>query len=109
MERTIPWKTRLAGVAAAVSIRSWMRTLNYRALFADPAVDPIHPSERPRIYVLWHEYLLLPLYLRGHCNLSMLLSKHRDADILDCLAIDPAGRTIARFINGIRNVNTRTQ
>jgi lysophospholipid acyltransferase (LPLAT)-like uncharacterized protein len=25
---------------------------------------------------------LFPLYLRGHCNLAMLLSQHRDADIL---------------------------
>jgi lysophospholipid acyltransferase (LPLAT)-like uncharacterized protein len=27
-------------------------------------------------------YLLIPLYLRGHCHLAMLLSQHGDADIL---------------------------
>ncbi|MDC0937239.1 DUF374 domain-containing protein [Pirellulales bacterium] len=77
---------RSGSALTAVGIRAWMRTLSYRAHFADPAVDASLPADRPRIYVFWHEYILLPLYLRGHCNLSMLLSKHRDADILDCVA-----------------------
>ena len=36
----------------------------------------------PRIYIFWHENILMPLYLRGHCNLAMLLSQHGDAEIL---------------------------
>jgi lysophospholipid acyltransferase (LPLAT)-like uncharacterized protein len=32
--------------------------------------------------VLWHEYLLLPLYLRGNSNTTLLVSRHRDAEIL---------------------------
>ncbi|HEX3727549.1 MAG TPA: lysophospholipid acyltransferase family protein, partial [Pirellulales bacterium] len=39
-----------------------------------------------KIFVFWHEYILLPLYMRGHSNLAMLLSQHRDADILTELA-----------------------
>lgn len=74
---------RAGGLLASWGIRAWMRTLDYRAYFPDPLVDALHPAENPRIYILWHEYLLTPLYLRGNCNLSMLLSKHRDADILD--------------------------
>ncbi len=35
-----------------------------------------------KIYIFWHEYILYPLYLRGHCNLSMLLSQHLDAEVL---------------------------
>jgi lysophospholipid acyltransferase (LPLAT)-like uncharacterized protein len=63
-----------------------MSTLDYRGLQYDRSADPIHGGDRMRIYVFWHEYLLLPLYLRGHANLTMLLSKHRDADILMRLA-----------------------
>ncbi|MCA9235649.1 MAG: lysophospholipid acyltransferase family protein [Planctomycetales bacterium] len=77
---------RLAGFGGSMGIRAWMSTLDYRGYFYDPAVDPIYPSDHPRIYVFWHEYILVPLYLRGHCNLTMLLSKHRDADVLDRLA-----------------------
>ncbi len=82
MNTPVPWKVRLAGYAAAKGIQAWMGTLRYRALWHDQTVDPRFESERPRIYVFWHEYILLPLYLRPHCNLAMLLSRHKDADIL---------------------------
>jgi lysophospholipid acyltransferase (LPLAT)-like uncharacterized protein len=73
---------KLGGLAAAKGINAWMSTLDYRAVFYDRSVDPIAGVGSPRIYVFWHEYILFPLYLRGHCHLSMLLSQHRDADIL---------------------------
>ena len=84
-DRTPLWM-RWAGMASAGGIRAWMSTLDFRGLLFDPAVDPIHGCARTRIYVFWHEYILLPLYLRGNCDLTMLLSKHRDADILMRLA-----------------------
>jgi len=82
MNNQVPWKVRLAGYVAAQGIRAWMSTLRYRALWHDQTVDPRFESAQPRIYVFWHEYILLPLYLRPHCNLAMLLSRHKDADIL---------------------------
>lgn len=86
MKDSIPFWVRASGLLGASGIRAWMSTLDYRVLFYDQRVDGIYRSERPRIYVFWHEYILLPLYLRGNCNLTMLLSKHRDADILYRLA-----------------------
>ncbi|RIK86188.1 MAG: hypothetical protein DCC67_03180 [Planctomycetota bacterium] len=71
-----------AGMLSAMGVRAWMSTLDYRVLFYDRRVDGIYPSDRPRIYVFWHEYILVPLALRGNCNLTMLLSRHRDADVL---------------------------
>ena len=59
-----------------------MSTLDYRAAFYDRSVDPVLGIGGPRIYIFWHENILFPLYLRGHCHLAMLLSQHRDADIL---------------------------
>jgi lysophospholipid acyltransferase (LPLAT)-like uncharacterized protein len=85
LDRTPLWM-RGAGLAAATGIRAWMSTLEYQALFYDQNVDPIHGVGGQRIYVFWHEYILIPLYMRGHCNLTMLLSKHKDADILFRLA-----------------------
>jgi len=86
MLESVPLKLRWGGLLAAQGIRAWMSTHEYRALFYDPAVDPKNGCEQPRIYVFWHEYILIPLYLRGHCNLAMLLSRHRDADILTRVA-----------------------
>ena len=63
--------------------KTWMSTLDYKVAFYDPTVDPVDSAVRgQKIYIFWHEYILFPLYLRGHCNLAMLLSRHRDADIL---------------------------
>ncbi len=70
-------------LASTACIRQWMGTLDRRVDFGDPTVDPVHPACRgPKIYVFWHENILLPLFLRGHANISMLLSRHSDADIL---------------------------
>lgn len=79
--------TQLAGLAGATAIRAWMSTLEYKAAFYDPAVDPARPECRGRkIYLFWHEYILFPIYLRGHNNLTMLLSRHRDAQVLAAAA-----------------------
>jgi hypothetical protein len=60
-----------------------MCTLHYRVLYGDPAIDPASPHCRgQKIYLFWHEYILFPLYMRGHCDLAMLLSRHQDAEIL---------------------------
>jgi lysophospholipid acyltransferase (LPLAT)-like uncharacterized protein len=82
MENSLPMSLRLSGLVASHAIRAWMSTLEYRTLYYDPSVDARLGCDQPRIYVFWHENILVPLYLRGHCNLAMLLSKHRDANVL---------------------------
>jgi lysophospholipid acyltransferase (LPLAT)-like uncharacterized protein len=77
---------KVGGLVAAKSIMTWMHTLDARGVFYDRTVDPAFSVGGPRIYVFWHEYILLPLALRGHCHLSMLLSQHGDADILARIA-----------------------
>jgi lysophospholipid acyltransferase (LPLAT)-like uncharacterized protein len=83
MKITNPVLINAGGLVGSASIRAWMSTLDYRASFYDPLVDPAHPEcGGPKIYVFWHEFILFPIFLRGHCNLSMLLSRHRDAEML---------------------------
>lgn len=78
----------LGGLLAATAIRSWMSTLDYKVAYYDPDVDPASPGCRgPKIHLFWHEYILFPLYLRGRCNVAMLLSRHRDAEILSRVAL----------------------
>ncbi len=72
----------LAGLVSAAGIRAWMSTLDYRVAFYDRTVDPQLGLGGPRIYIFWHENILIPLHLRGHCHLAMLLSQHEDAEIL---------------------------
>lgn len=83
MKITHPLAIKTFGASVAATVRGWMGTLDYQAAFYDPTVDPVDPRNQGQmIYLFWHEYILLPLYLRGHCNVAMLLSLHRDADVL---------------------------
>ncbi len=83
MKITSPFLHHLSGLVASCAVRNWMSTLEYKCSFYDPAVDPASPQHRgQKIYIFWHEYILFPLYLRGNNNLVMLLSQHRDAEIL---------------------------
>ena len=82
-DRSNPFFMKLSGLLSASAVRIWMSTLDYKTAFYDPTVDPVDPRCRgQKIYVFWHEYILIPLHMRGNCNLAMLLSRHRDADIL---------------------------
>jgi lysophospholipid acyltransferase (LPLAT)-like uncharacterized protein len=79
--------TGAAGLLSSCLIRGWMESLEYKAAHYDPSVDMASPERAgQKIYVLWHEYLLIPLYLRGHCNTTVLVSRHRDAEILSRVA-----------------------
>ncbi len=78
---------KLAALTGSLAIRAWMDTLDYRVVFYDADVDPASPRcGGQKIYVFWHEYILFPLVMRGHCNLAMLLSRHRDAEVLSYVA-----------------------
>jgi lysophospholipid acyltransferase (LPLAT)-like uncharacterized protein len=87
MKLESPFLNKLGGLLATAAVRGWMGTLDYRAAYYDPTVDlPGSGWRRQRIYIFWHEYILCPIYLRGHCNVAMLLSRHRDAEILSHVA-----------------------
>jgi lysophospholipid acyltransferase (LPLAT)-like uncharacterized protein len=87
MSRFNQFAVKVGGLLGASAVRAWMSTLDYKGAFYDPSLDPADADGRgQKIYIFWHENILFPLYLRGHCNLAMLLSRHRDADILTELA-----------------------
>ena len=73
----------MGGLGVFVLVRQLMGTLDYQALLYDPAADPASPHfAGPAIFIFWHEYLAVPFYLRPHCGLSLLISRHRDAEWL---------------------------
>ena len=64
-----------------------MGTMDYKVAYYDPNIDPAYANDgRHRIYIFWHENILVPLYLRRNCNLTMLLSQHNDAEVLSRVA-----------------------
>lgn len=74
---------KLGGFSLATAARLWMGTLDYQAAYYDPTVDsPRDDFQGPVIYVLWHDQLLLPIYLRGRNNNAILVSQHTDGQWL---------------------------
>ena len=82
-----PILNKFGGLLATTAVRSWMNSLDYQVAYYNRKIDPYYSDcHGQKIYIFWHEYILFPLYLRGHCNLAMLLSRHRDAEILSYVA-----------------------
>ncbi|MEM7473820.1 MAG: lysophospholipid acyltransferase family protein [Planctomycetota bacterium] len=78
---------RAAGLGSIQMLNSLYATLNYRCFLHEPSADPASPDfNSPAIFVFWHEYLPIPVYLRPHARLAMLVSQHQDAEILSQVA-----------------------
>jgi lysophospholipid acyltransferase (LPLAT)-like uncharacterized protein len=78
---------RMGGLLLSLTIRFWMRTLDYRLYYYDSSVDPSHSTFRgPVIFLLWHEYLMIPFHLRSRTRLAIVASRHRDAEWLSQMA-----------------------
>jgi lysophospholipid acyltransferase (LPLAT)-like uncharacterized protein len=74
---------KLGGLAVTGLVYPWMRTLRYYGDAEDWSFDPAQREfAGPAIFVFWHEYIPILFYLRGHCHITMLLSRHQDAEWL---------------------------
>ena len=74
---------RAAGWLGAQVARALIRSQRFEYRHTGPAVLPPPPEPGPRyIYLLWHEYLLLPLTKYASPLVGTLVSKHADGQIL---------------------------
>ena len=114
----IDWSSlgrKVSGLAIATAARHWMSTLDYRACFYDDSVDPAADNfVGPTITLGWHEYITFLFYLRGYCNIGLLVSRHRDAEILNEAARHMGYATIRGSTNrggtmAIRELQRRSQ
>lgn len=91
---------KAGGLLIAATTRTWMSTLDYQGAAYDLTVDPVHADYRgPAIFLFWHEYIPVLFYLRGHCNIAMLLSLHQDAEWLSQAARHMGFETIRGSTN----------
>lgn len=78
-----PLLQKAMGFTASVLTRWWRKTIDWRAAYFDPTVDPVHPNFRGRkVFACWHEYMLMPIFLRGHRSMLGLASEHGDGEII---------------------------
>jgi lysophospholipid acyltransferase (LPLAT)-like uncharacterized protein len=84
------------GVALLASwvLRGWLGSLSIRRQFDDPASNPRRPGQS-RIFLFWHECLLLPTHCYAKDGVAALVSQHRD------------GELIAQVVRMLRGVSIR--
>jgi lysophospholipid acyltransferase (LPLAT)-like uncharacterized protein len=60
-----------------------MGSLDFKAAYYDRASDPALPEfQGPVLFCIWHEYTPVPIFLRPRSRLSILVSRHADAEAL---------------------------
>jgi lysophospholipid acyltransferase (LPLAT)-like uncharacterized protein len=78
-----PILQRALGLVAGLLVRVWSRTVDWKAIYFEPTVDPVHPRHHGRyVFAVWHEYMLLPIALRGNRHLRALASSHADGEVV---------------------------
>lgn len=79
-----PLVCNLSALGMTAIFRNLLGTLEYKAAFYDRGFDPVNldPRKTSCMYIGWHEYITHLVYHRGNCEISMLLSPSRDAEIM---------------------------
>ena len=74
-------------------LRLWLGTLDYRFAMDDPGLNP--PVLRRRgLYMFWHEGLLLPAYTHARGGFTIMVSRHRDGELITQIVRMLRGRTV---------------
>lgn len=71
------------GLVGSICIRRLITSVECKGIYYDSTVDTLHPRyEGHKIYIFWHEYILGPTIIRGNCNTAVLVSHHRDGELM---------------------------
>ena len=81
MKLSNPTAIKLVSLLASGVFRAWLGTLDTRTVIDEVASDPFSRRRR-NIYVMWHETLLLPTYSHACSRTAILVSRHRDGELI---------------------------
>lgn len=77
--------TMFIGWIGGTALRCISRTMSINMRIEHPGTDPSQPTDRPYLYALWHDDIMVPLAMKGRnpeANVSALVSKHQDGTYL---------------------------
>ena len=78
-----PYLIKMAGWLGAGALRAWSSTLRCLTDTQGQQTDPWDPALQERyIYALWHENLLFVATLRSETDVTALISRHADGELL---------------------------
>jgi lysophospholipid acyltransferase (LPLAT)-like uncharacterized protein len=76
-----PSAIKLSSLLISWALKLWLGTLDWRFVLAEPEVNPLR-ARRPLLYAFWHEVLLGPAYTHAPLKIAVLVSKHRDGELI---------------------------
>ncbi len=78
-----PGLIKVLGFVVAWVVRLWLATVRYRTCSLGPPVYPNHPGLTGHyLYAFWHENMLLPAYHYARADVSVLISRHADGQLI---------------------------
>jgi lysophospholipid acyltransferase (LPLAT)-like uncharacterized protein len=89
-----PPAIKLTSLLTSWVLKLWMGSLDWRFIFLDPSADPLR-ARKGMLYAFWHEALLAPAYTHCQLKIAVLVSTHRD------------GELIAQVVRMLRGVTVR--
>lgn len=88
-ERKIRWIVRVG----VLLIRALASTWRFRAINME-AIHELRRAGKPIVFVLWHGEMLVPLWHRRGEGIAILISEHRDGEIIARIAESLGCRTV---------------
>jgi len=90
---TNPLVVKLVGLLASWVIRLWLGTTQIRFILDDPSSAP-QRMKRRGVYLFWHETILFPAYTHARHGIAILVSRHRDGELITQVVRMLRGRAI---------------
>ncbi len=83
--READWRTRWIARAGVAIV--WLLARTWRVRFVqDEQVGEFRRQRQPLVYVLWHGELLMQLWAHRNRGISVLISEHRDGELIARIA-----------------------
>jgi len=93
MKISHPIAIKLVSLLGSWVLRLWLKTQDYWFCMDDPDSDPNWTDKR-NIYLFWHEMMLFPLATHCGPEFAMLVSRHRDGELISQVMRMFQGRTV---------------
>ncbi len=74
-------------------LRAWLGTMDFRFALDEPESNPRRLGRRG-LYAFWHEVLLFPAYTHARRGFSILVSRHRDGELIAQVVRMLRGRSV---------------
>ena len=93
MKISHPTAIKIVSLIGSWLARLWLNTQDTRLLFDDRRSDPLWTRGR-NLYLFWHETMLFPLYTHCRLGFTVLVSTHRDGELISEVMRMFRGRTV---------------